>query len=211
MRKWPQSAPGSHGCRHSESANGTSNRPLQRALFGYMAWAVRCLRQGTLRVHIVAILPTTAPQLFAAGGVNIDFDKSALIQMVLFVVLMLILSPLLFRPLLRLFEERENRTEGAREEARAMQQMAADLLGRYEGELSRVQQVAAAEREKLRGETLRLEGKILEEARVATVKIVDEGRSHLAVETQRLRAALEQQGNQISREIAVRVLGREVE
>lgn len=162
-------------------------------------------------MQIVAILSPTAPFLFAAGGVNIDFDRTFLVQMVLFVMLMLVLSPLLFRPLLRLFEERENRTEGAREDAREMQQMAAELLTRYEDELGRVQQVAAVEREKLRTETLHLEAKILEEARRATTTIVEEGRKHVEVEVVRMRAALEQQTNQISRQIAQRVLGREVD
>ena len=164
-----------------------------------------------LRVPIVAIFPTTAPLFFAAGGVTIDFDRSVLLQMALFVILMMILSPLLFRPLLKLIEEREKRTEGAREDAREMQAMAAELLGRYEDELSRVQDVATVEREKLRTETLRLEGKILEEARVATTKLIEDGRRHVEVETQRLRALLEQQSQQVSREIAVRVLGREVD
>jgi F-type H+-transporting ATPase subunit b len=162
-------------------------------------------------VQIVANLPPIAPFILASGGVTIDFDRTVLVQMALFVVLMLVLAPVLFRPLLRLFEERENRTEGAREEARAMQELAAELLARYEGELGRVQEVAAAEREKLRAETLRLEAKILDEARRATTTIVEEGRKRIEFEVGRLRAALDKQSNEISREIALRVLGREVE
>jgi F-type H+-transporting ATPase subunit b len=170
-----------------------------------------CLRQGSLRVQIVAILPPTASFLIASGGVAIDFDRTVLVQMVLFVFLMLVLSPLLFRPLMRLFEERENRTEGTRDDAREMQQMAAEMLTRYEDELSRVQQVAATEREKLRTETLNLEAKILEEARAATTTIVENGRKHVEVDVARIREALEQQTNQISQQIARRVLGREVD
>jgi F-type H+-transporting ATPase subunit b len=162
-------------------------------------------------VPIVAILPPNALTFFASGGVSIDFDRTVLVQMVLFVFLMLVLAPLLFRPLLRLFEERENRTEGAREEARTMQDMAADLLARYEEELGRVQEVASAEREKLRAETLRLEAKILDEARLATSNIVEEGRRRVSTEIGRMRSALDAQSSQISREIAVRVLGREVD
>jgi F0F1-type ATP synthase membrane subunit b/b' len=92
-----------------------------------------------------------------------------------------------------------------------MQQMAAELLSRYEDELSRVQQVAAAEREKLRNETLRLEAKILDEAKTATTTIVENGRKHVEVEVARIRMALDQQTRQISQQIAHRVLGREVD
>src|SRR5689334_1726485 len=85
---------------------------------------------------------------FAAsgGGVDIDFDLSVVVQMVVFSLLIVILKPLLFDPVLKIFEEREKRTEGAKAEARSMQEKAGDLLSRYEHELERVHQVAGAER-----------------------------------------------------------------
>lgn len=169
----------------------------------------RNLRQGTQRVYIDALLQPTSFML-ASGGVSIDFDRTVLVQMALFVLLMLVLAPVLFRPLLRLFEEREKRTDGARAEARQMQEKAGELLTRYEDELSRVQQVAATEREKLRNETMRLEAKILEEARQATIAIVEEGRQRLNVEAAKIRAELETRSHQIGHEIASSVLGREV-
>jgi F-type H+-transporting ATPase subunit b len=148
--------------------------------------------------------------MLASGGVSIDFDRTVIAQMVLFLLLILVLAPVLHRPLLRLFEEREKRTEGARAEARQMQEKAVELLTRYEDEIGRVHQVALAEREKLRNETLRLEAKILDEARQATLAIVEEGRQLLNVEAAKIRGDLESRSRQISQEIAVRVLGREV-
>lgn len=156
------------------------------------------------------MIPTTSFML-ASGGVSIDFDRTVLVQMALFVLLMLVLAPTLFGPLLRLFEERERRTEGARAEAREMQERAGELLLRYQTELGRVQQVAAVERERLRMETMRLETKILDEARAATAAIVEQGRSHLNVETAKLRVELEAKTRQISAEIAKAVMGREVQ
>ncbi|HEY5961082.1 MAG TPA: ATP synthase F0 subunit B [Polyangiaceae bacterium] len=157
-----------------------------------------------------AMFQTTHSLFFASGGVSIDFDRSVIAQMVLFIVLMLVLAPTLFQPLLRLFEEREKRTDGARAEARQMQERAVELLSKYEGELGRVQEVAAAEREKLRSETLNLEAKILEEARQATTAIVEEGRHRISVEAAKIRSDLEAKRQQISRDIANGVLGREV-
>jgi F-type H+-transporting ATPase subunit b len=161
-------------------------------------------------VNHVANFQTNTSLMFASGAVSIDFDRTFIVQMALFVVLMLVLAPTLFRPLLRLFEEREKRTDGARAEARQMQEKAAELLCRYEEELGRVRQVAAAEREKLRNETLRLEAKILDEAHQATATIVEEGRRHLEVEMGKLRRELELKSHQISTEIASSILGREV-
>jgi F-type H+-transporting ATPase subunit b len=160
-------------------------------------------------VYTDAMIQTTSFML-ASGGVSIDFDRTVLLQMALFVLLMLVLGPTLFGPLMRLFEERERRTEGARAEARAMQERAGDLLLRYQAELSRVQHVATVEREKLRSETLRLEAKILEEARQATNTIIEDGRQRLNAEVAKIRSDLAAKGQQISSDIAASVMGREV-
>jgi F-type H+-transporting ATPase subunit b len=161
-------------------------------------------------VYTDAISQTTLSFMLASGGVSIDFDRTVIAQMLLFSMLILVLAPTLFRPLLRLFEEREKRTDGARAEARQMQEKAVDLLARYEDQLGRVQQAVAAEREKLRNETLRLEAKILDEARQATTAIVEQGRQDLNREAAKIRAELQVKNRQISREIATSVLGREV-
>src|SRR5882757_8704276 len=89
----------------------------------------------------------------AGGGVPLDFDRSVLLQIVVFTVLIVVLKPLLFDPVLKVFSLREERTEGAKATARELQGKAGELLQRYEKELQRVQQVAADERELLRSET----------------------------------------------------------
>jgi F-type H+-transporting ATPase subunit b len=52
----------------------------------------------------------------------IDFDLTFVLQMLLFAALIVVLRPLLFDPVLRVFEEREKRTDGARQSARQMQE-----------------------------------------------------------------------------------------
>ncbi len=54
-----------------------------------------------------------------SGGVDIDIDRTALLMMAIFAVLVVLLKPLMFDPILQVFEEREKRTEGAKAEARA--------------------------------------------------------------------------------------------
>ena len=85
------------------------------------------------------IVPDSAPlrDQLLSSGVNIDFDLTFFAQMIIFSVLILVLRPLLFEPVLRIFEEREKRTDGARAEARTMQEKAGELLTKYEAELER--------------------------------------------------------------------------
>lgn len=144
------------------------------------------------------------------GGVAIDMDRTVVVQFVLFLLLAVLLKPLLFDPILRVFEERENRTEGARGKARKMQEKAGELLRKYERELERVNVVAAEEREKLRAETAKLEGEILAEARATTDKILEEGRKQIESEVGKIRFDLGRQSQTLARDIATRVLGREV-
>lgn len=145
-----------------------------------------------------------------SGGISIDFDKTFVLQMIIFAGLIVVLKPLLLDPVLRVFEEREKRTEGARAEARRMQERAGELLRKYEKELERVAQIAAQERERVRIETARLEAEILGEARSVATRIVEEGRKRLETELGSVRVELDRQRDQLARDIASRVLGREV-
>jgi F-type H+-transporting ATPase subunit b len=146
----------------------------------------------------------------SGGGVNLDFDLTFLVQMVAFTVLVMILKPVLFDPLLKLFEERERRTEGAKLLARKMDEKAGELLQRYEMELEQVRRTAAEERERLRSEGTKLEAQILAEGRAEVAKLVEQGRAKLEADRKVLRAELSTRAGDVARDIAARVLGREV-
>jgi len=143
----------------------------------------------------------------ASGGVTLDFDYTVLWQILIFVSLGFALQPLLFQPVLRIFALREERTEGARAQARALEERAGEILKRYEKELERVHRVAAAERERLRQETTTLEAEILHEAREATTKILEDGRRRIESEVNRIRFDLGRESEQISRRIVEKALG----
>ena len=147
--------------------------------------------------------------LFAAA-ISVDFDLTFLAQFLLFATFIVVLRPLLFDPLLRVFEERERRTEGAKHEARDMDAKAGDLLTRYEAELEKVRREANVEREKLRNETKALEAKIMAEARAESARILETGKARITAEVEQLRKELRDAQPALASEIASRVLGREV-
>jgi F-type H+-transporting ATPase subunit b len=142
--------------------------------------------------------------------VNLDFDMTFVLQMVIFAIFVIVMKPLLFDPLMKLFEERERRTEGAKVLARRMDERAGALLRRYETELDAVRRAAAEERDKIRAEAQRLEAEIIAHARAEAAKLVDEGKKKLDVERKALRAELAQRAPEIAKDIASRVLGREI-
>lgn len=156
------------------------------------------------------VKPLAFAQLFASADVVVDFDPTFLVQLVLFAAFFLVLKPLLFEPLLRVFEEREKRTDGAKKEAREMDLKAGDIGARYEAELEKVRRAAGLEREKVRQEVARLEAKIMAEARAETTRILDEGKKKIEAEIATLRSDVDQQIPELAGQIASRVLGREV-
>jgi len=154
-----------------------------------------------------SVVPGT---LFASGDIVVDFDLSFLAQCLLFTFFVVLLKPLLFDPLMKVFEEREKRTEGAKAEAREMDKQAADLQTEYEAELEKIRREASREREELRAETAKLEAKIMAEARAESVKILEAGKAKIAAEVEALRKELDKQTPALAAEIASKVLGREV-
>jgi F-type H+-transporting ATPase subunit b len=140
--------------------------------------------------------------------VTVDFDKTVFLQMALFALLVVVLKPLLFDPMLRLFALREARTDGARAEARSMQEQAADLLGTYEAKLAAVRVEAAHEREALRRETSQLEEQILAEARQAAESIAVEGRARIAGNLEAFERELSAKEQVLATEVSGRLLGR---
>jgi F-type H+-transporting ATPase subunit b len=149
-------------------------------------------------------------KLFAEGGVTVDFDLTFLAQFLLFAMFIVVIKPLLFDPLLRVFEERERRTEGAKKAARKMDEKAGELLTRYEAELDKVRREASQERERLRADTAKIEAQIMNEARAETARILDSGKARIAAEVAELRSELERSQPALAAEVASKILGREV-
>ena len=144
-----------------------------------------------------------------AAGPSVDFDLTVMVQALVFLGLAWVLKPLLFDPLIRVFEERELRTDGARAEARELEERAGELLERYQREYERVTRAASEERERIRSETSRLEAQILREARDRATRLVDDGRLAIAAEVTALKLELEQRSRRLAKDLARVALGRE--
>ncbi len=147
----------------------------------------------------------------APQAISVDFDATFLVQLVLMAGLTLVLKPLLFDPMLRLFEERERRIDGAKMQARKIDEKSASALSKYESEMARARASANAEREKIRQEAVRREQEILGSVRAATAKTIEDGKRAAEAEAARVRATLKEGTGALARDLAARVLGREVQ
>lgn len=76
----------------------------------------------------------------------LDLDITVVIQLGLFLLVMLALRKYVLVPYFKAYDEREKRTTGAQEEARELQQRAADAKAEYENERQKVYAEVESER-----------------------------------------------------------------
>ena len=148
--------------------------------------------------------------LLSEGSI-IDLDGTIWIQLALFGIAFFILRPLVFRPMIALFEARENAIEGSKLEALRLQDEAAAEGEEFEEEMRRIRLQAGEERDRLRAEGKRLERAVLERVREETDKQLGEADKQLATEASKLRAELTGSVPVLARQIASKLLSREVQ
>jgi F-type H+-transporting ATPase subunit b len=146
----------------------------------------------------------------AAGHPLIDIDYTVFVQFALFLILFAISNALLFQPYLRLRQRRKDGIEGARAEAERMSAQADAKLADYEKQLSIARASANDEGRKVRAEATAHEREVTDKARAAAQTAIDEAQAKMRAETDAARAELMPQADAIARQIASRLLGREV-
>ncbi|QQR91601.1 MAG: ATP synthase F0 subunit B [Myxococcales bacterium] len=145
-----------------------------------------------------------------SGGSVIDLDGTFFIQLVIFFATLLILNQLVFRPLVRLFDARESGIDGAKAEAKALTKDASDKAEAYDTQLRKVKSAAGKERDRLRSEGQSLERTILEKVRQETQRNFEHAELQLSKEANQARKELEQSISYMAKQIAQKVLRREV-
>jgi F-type H+-transporting ATPase subunit b len=148
--------------------------------------------------------------LVLSSGALIDLDGTLLVLAVLFFVTLFVLRALVFRPMVDVFEAREQSIDGARQEARRMEQEARAAADKFDEEMRELRASAGVERERLRQEGQRLERAILEKVRQDTQKELSEAETKVQGEGRRLRAEIDATVPKLASQIAEKLLGREV-
>ena len=99
---------------------------------------------------------TDTGRALVEGGVTVDLDLTLVVQLGFFLVLLFVLKPTLFDPMMRLFEEREKRIEGTRHEATKEDERSAKALAEVAATLEQGRAAIAVEtraaRQELEGE-----------------------------------------------------------
>jgi F-type H+-transporting ATPase subunit b len=138
----------------------------------------------------------------------ISVDWTLLVQFVNFIILMIVLNALLYRPLRGVIERRRETAEEAHGKARDLQSQIEEKIARYEEKLqaakSQGNQEKAALRQAGAAEEAGILGKAREEANVSLQGVKDQVSEAAATARQQLKNSAEE----LSSEIAEKILGR---
>ena len=141
---------------------------------------------------------------------TLEISQLALLQLGLVVVLALLLSTLLIKPILRTFEERENLSVKPIEESRRILSEADEKAREYDEALRKGAAEALARKRRALEETSRTGRRQVEVVVEETNLKVEELKGRIAAEKESAAALLRSQVSFLSTEIARKVLGRPV-
>ena len=146
----------------------------------------------------------------AAEHPMIDIDSTAFLQFGIFVVMALASTQLLFKPYLRMREERDAGIEGARKDAENLSAQADAKLADYESKLASARTRAQDERRKIRADAAEHLQAITAEARDAAHKAMAAATNKVATDTAKARDELMPKADALATEIVSKLLGRKV-
>ncbi len=140
----------------------------------------------------------------------INVDVTLLLNLGLWFALFLFLRATFWGPILGLITAREAGTEGSRHEATRLDAETKKLRADLETRTKEARQTAARQREALRLEGLRQEAELTSKVRSEVAAELTRGRAALATERQALMAEVQSVVPGLARDIATKVLRREV-
>lgn len=140
----------------------------------------------------------------------ISLDYSILLQMLLFVILWVVLTKVLFQPYVSLLEERERKTEGAQEESFALEEEGERLRVLYEEGIAKARAAGVAAKEAILQEVRQQHEHLLNRARAEALEGLERARLDIRNQLSREREIAIREADIIAQDMAEKVLGRRV-
>ena len=148
----------------------------------------------------------------AAGGGHplIDIDGTAFIQFGLFLIMAFLANQWLFKPYLRMREDRHEAIEGAQKKATELRAEADAHEAEYQAKLAAARSRAYDEQRKIRSEATAFQREVTEKARTEANTAIEEARGKIRDQAETARNELMPKAGSLARAIASKLLSREV-
>jgi F-type H+-transporting ATPase subunit b len=140
----------------------------------------------------------------------IELDGTLVLQFVNFMILMVVLNALLFKPLRAALQARKETIEGSKAKVQDIDEQVQAQIARYEAQLQDARQQGSQERSALRKTGQEEEVRILGEANHSAAERLQTITAQIQDEANSARQALRGETEALAKEIAGKVLGRAV-
>jgi F-type H+-transporting ATPase subunit b len=140
----------------------------------------------------------------------IALDFSIVWQIVLFLVLWLILSKVIFRPYMALLEVREQRTSGAEEDSYALEHEAERLRAQYEQAIANAAAAGQASKDAIVQEARQQREALLSDARAEAARILEQVRVAIQSQLTQERELALREADAVAHDMVGKILGRRV-
>ncbi|MBI4653513.1 MAG: F0F1 ATP synthase subunit B [Nitrospirae bacterium] len=137
----------------------------------------------------------------------LEFNKWFFVQLINFLLLIVLLNNILFKPLLRLFKERQEKTKGDLDGAKAMDKEKEDLLNKINAQLVEARNGARATTEYLKKEGLNVQKELIDAAQKDAAGIGRQAQEKLNAEVRKTKEALRKEVEDLSNKIVEKLVG----
>lgn len=138
----------------------------------------------------------------------INLDWTLFVQMINFLVLLLILNHLLYKPILKILDERKNKINDAANTVRELERSSEEKLTLYHEQIQAAKIEALSQKEKIKAEGVEARGKLIDQVKEESDKIFLQTREGIEKEAAFAREALRRQSGEMATAIAEKLLGR---
>jgi F-type H+-transporting ATPase subunit b len=140
----------------------------------------------------------------------ISIDWTLGLQFVNFIVLLIVLNKLLYKPLHKILAERREKIDGSHQHARDLEASIEAKMQEYQNKIDTAKALANEERNKLKKNALEQEASILSEAHAKSGARLQTIKSQIANEASEAGVMLKKEAENLAGLIATKILGREL-
>lgn len=140
----------------------------------------------------------------------IDIDITLLWQLANFIVLLIVLNIILFKPIRQIMREREQGISSALGDAKTAQERMQKILEQYNASLAEAKQKAATSYNTAYQQGLDAQRDMISAERAKASELLDKARKEISAASTAARTDLKKEAERLSQEITSKLLGRAV-
>lgn len=137
-----------------------------------------------------------------------QLNESMFVIAAIFLVLIVVLNSLVFKPLMSILDERQKKIEEGEEAAAQAQKTVEESLAAYKAEKAKARQEAQSKRQAMLAEVEQTRSEMVDKAKVAARAEIEKCGADVEDQVTKARASLEQETRGLADQIAATILSR---